>query len=288
MAEKLQRSGAAVYAADGTYLGRQLQCDHSFMVIAKSWWRLDFFVVPLEEVAEVGAASVTLRCLADDVRPETADPWSPPPDPLGNANGVDLEPLRAGMAEFDGTHATASPEPRTSQPVTMSRPDPPLPSPEDIYGLDRERIARIDAQIDRYIAAELEDLLIAASCETPAGFQHVASYEAAFDLDATTHAHRPPAHRTRVVFPVPAGDRGTRFQENVAPESRISSFVGDEAARDPQALERALRRAGFSLVEAEAIASGGYEALAALRSASPPVAAAQQQAGSEPASAGGP
>ena len=284
MAEKLQRNGAAVYAADGTYLGRQLQCDHGCMVIAKSWWRLDFFIVPVEDIAEVGEGSLTLRCLANDVRPETADPWSPPPDPLGNANGVDLEPLRAGMAELDGTHA-ARLEPRISQPVTMPRPEPPLPSPEDIYGLDRERIARIDAQTERYIAAELEDLLIAASCEIPIGFQHVASYETAFDVDATA---RLPAHRARVVFPVSAGERSASSQEDVQPKSRTSSFVGDEAARDSAALARALRRAGFSLVEAEAIASGGYEALAALRSASPPVAAARQQSGSEPASAGAP
>lgn len=277
----LQRGGITVYAADRTYLGRLLRRDDRFLVVATSWWRLDFLVVPYEEVAAVRRSTLVLRCLADGVRLETAEPWSPPPDPLGNANGVDVEPLRAGMAEFDGKQVDASPKPRVSPPLVMSRPEPPLPSPDDIHRLDRERIERIDAQIDRYIAAELEDLLIAASCETPPGFEHAASYETAFGVNASAAAHRHPDREARIVVAVPAGDGGARVQEEVGPD-RIFSFVGDAVARDPNALEQILRSAGLSALEAEAIVSGGYGALAALR----PRLAERQAATSDTASRG--
>lgn len=263
MAEKLLRTGQAVYAADGTYLGRLLQCDARFMVIGKSRWRPDHWLVANEDVAATDHDAVILRTLPDSIRPETAEAWWPPSDRIGNANGVDLEPLRAGMAEMLDKSVGVVPLP---SPAGTSRPEPPLPSPEDVDRLDRERLDRIEAVIDRYIAAEIEDLEIDAACASPPGFEHCARYDTAFGLDRTGWIEeqvRAGAQRSG-----PPGGPGFVTPPPAPPVSTVpapASTVGAEASRSAAALGRLLREQGFSAAEAEAIASGGFEALARLR-----------------------
>ncbi len=71
MAEKLLRKGQSVYAADGTYLGRMLQCDARFMVIGNSRWKPDHWIIPNEEVAAAADEVVILRGVPGALRPET-------------------------------------------------------------------------------------------------------------------------------------------------------------------------------------------------------------------------
>jgi hypothetical protein len=276
MAEKLLRRGQTIYAADGTYLGRMLQCDARFMVIGNSRWKPDHWIIPNEEVAAASGNAVILRSLPDAIRPEISELWWPPCDPIGNANGVDLEPLRAGMAEMEDKRVgTAETRPAGASVAGRgSRADPPLPTPEDAYGLERERVARIDAQVDRYIAAEIEDFQIAAACATPSGFEHVARYDVAFALDATSWTHGNVETMPRALSSVSA----RRGEARSAP---ALSLVGNGASRNPRALERVLRKAGFSRLEAKAIVSGGFQALAAFREKAPAAPASHQVAAAQ-------
>jgi hypothetical protein len=251
--ENIVRKGQTVYAADGTLLGGVLQCDSHFLVVGRSRWTSDHFVIPVEEVAASGSNLLILRALPEDMRPETAEPWTPAPDPSGNANGVDIEPLRAGMAEIEdaGAGIAASPEVDAAGEASTRRaiPDPLLPSPEDARGLERERVARLDAEIDRHLVDELEDFELGAGCAPPA----------AEETPRGTPAVSPP----RPLAPhVRRGERAVR-REVAGPAATLSP-AAMKATRSTRAFERILRRSGFSPAEARAIATGGFDALVSL------------------------
>jgi hypothetical protein len=256
--QKIVRRGQAVYAGDGQHLGAVLQCDSRIMIIGRSRWASDHFVVPVEEVAASGPDLVILSALMDSVRPETAVPWSLPRDPVGNANGVDLEPLRAGMAEIEDERAGIAASPPgdavDAPEARRARPDPPLPSPEDAWELERVRMARVEAEIDRRIAEELEDFEMGAGCALPMA-------EEGSRLGARRElAGRPsPSH----ALDASQADRGHVRSGGVAAAPTVTR-AAMEAARGTRSLERSLRSAGFSRAEAKAIAVGGFHALASL------------------------
>jgi hypothetical protein len=247
------RKSQTVYAADGTCLGRVLQCDSHFVVIGRGRLTSDHIVVPLEEVAASGSDVLFLRALPSAVLPETAEPWTPPADASGNANGVDLEPLRVGMAEIEDKNVGIAPPPgesATDRPPAEER-DAPLPSPDDVWRLDCERIARLDAEIDECLVEELEDFEIGAACAPPAGEEMAGPSR---DL-----VERPPE---------PAAT-GEQREERPAPRvtvrpARTLTPAAMRALRSARRFEHVLRRAGFSRVEASAIAAGGFKALASL------------------------
>ena len=240
------RRGQTVYAADGTYLGGVLQCDSRFVVIGRSRFTSDHVVVPIEEVAASASDVLILRDLPGAIRPETAEPWAPPPDASGNANGVDLEPLRAGMAEIeDESFGIAA----ASGPGEAPRPaerDALLPSPEDVWRLDGERVARLDAEIDRCLAEEIEDFEIGAGCAPPA-------WEEPAQGDVEDRRPRPAEEVRKGEEPPPR--RGGLS----AP--RRATRAATKAARSSQAFERMVQGAGFSRAEARAIAAGGFVGL---------------------------
>ncbi|MFL5300931.1 MAG: hypothetical protein ACJ79R_11385 [Anaeromyxobacteraceae bacterium] len=254
---KIVRKGQAVYAADGRRLGAVLQCDSSIMIIGQSRWASDHVVVPIEQVAASGPGLVILSAPMDSIRPETAEPWPLPRDPVGNANGVDIEPLRAGMAELEDERVTAaspSGDAMGAPETERTRPDPPLPSPEDAWELERARMARVDADLERRIAEELEDFEIGAGCALPTA-EEVPRIGAGREL-----ADRPLPSRTRDASQADGGhDRPGGFAA-----TRTLTRAATEAARGPRALEHFLRSAGFSRAEAKAIAVGGFHALASL------------------------
>jgi hypothetical protein len=263
MAEELLRKGQPVYAADGTYLGRLLQRDAQFMVIGKSRWRPDHVLVADEEVAAVSSDAVLLRSLPERILPETAQRWWPAPDPLGNADGVDLEPIRAGMAELEEKAVGTWSVPPLLEPVVAPAPPPmQLPSDEDAYGLACARVARLEAQVERRIAAEIEDVEIEGACVAPPGFEPGARYEVEEPWEGVIGRGRSPLARPFGTAVEPA--RSSASGRGGAP---ATSSLAHEASSSPQALARVLRAAGFSPVEAEAIAGGGFGALARVAAA---------------------
>lgn len=247
--ESIARRGQTVYAADGTHMGSVLQCDSRFIVIARSRWTSDHLVVALEEVAASGSDLLILRDLADALRPETAEPWTPAPDPSGNADGVDLEPLRAGMAEIEDRSAGITAARRA--PAPAPEPDAHLPTPDDAWELKRVRIARIDAEIDRCIGDELADFEIGAGCAPP-------TPEAGGARGPSEPVGRAPPPRLQDVL--------RRAEAAPASPGRppTATRAATLAARSKRAFERALHRVGFSRLEAKAIAAGGFRTLSAL------------------------
>jgi hypothetical protein len=262
MAEKLLHKGQSVYAADGTYLGLLLQCDARFMVVGSRRWGPDHWIVPNEEVAAAAPDIVILRTIPAALHLETAEPWWPPSDHIGNADGVDVEPLRAGMAEVEdksvGTrrHASGDPSSNADDP-----PRPPLPSPDDVIGLDRERIERLDAQVERLIAAEIEDLELGAACARPAGMAAGPRERAAFVRDALEPVPWPAETTPRPIASPP------QRAGQVPAEPRVLTGAGAEASRTPETFELVLCAVGFSVVEAQAIATGGFRGLRTLHRA---------------------
>ncbi len=256
MAEKLLRKGQRVYAADGTFLGRLLQCDARFMVIGRSRWKPDHWIIGNEEVAAFAADVVILRSVPSALRPETSERWWPTPDPLGNADGIDLEPLRAGMAELDDKDAGTSPPWRAPAEDAAARATP-VPSADDARRLDRERRVRLDARTERLITAEVEDLELGAPSEVPPGLE--SAHDAAFDVEPVDPV---PARRERgAVRKIIAAPR---VEAPAKPRPPELTPVGEDACRTPRTLERVLRGAGLSVAEAHAIAEDGFRGLAAL------------------------
>jgi AhpD family alkylhydroperoxidase len=96
------RPGQIVYASDGARLGRVSHCHDSGFVIAKGVVFAKDYPVFYDEVLTAEGGVVQLRFASSALLcEEEAEPWDPPRDPVGTAGGVDLEPLRAGMAEID-------------------------------------------------------------------------------------------------------------------------------------------------------------------------------------------
>lgn len=255
---KIVRKGQAVYAADGQRIGAVLQCDSCIMIIGRSRWASDHVVVRIEQVAASGPDCVILSAAVGAVRPETAEPWPLPRDPVGNANGVDIEPLRAGMAEIEderaGTAASPADDAVDAPDTGRARPDPPLPSPEHAWELERARMAREDAEVERRIAEELEDFENGAGCALPMG-EEVPRIGAGRDI-----ADRPLS--SRALDASQADGRHDRAGGFAA--TRALTRAATQAARGTRALEHFLRSAGFSRSEAKAIAVGGFHALASL------------------------
>jgi hypothetical protein len=170
---------------------------------------------------------------------------------------VDIEPLRAGMAEIEDERAGTAASPRgdaVDAPETeRARPDPPLPSPEDAWELERARMERVDAEIEQRIAGELEDFEIGAGCALPMA-EEAPRIGAGHEL-----ADRPLL--SRALDASPAGS-------HVRPGGFVATWTltpaATETARGTRALEHFLRSAGFSRAEAKAIAVGGFHALASL------------------------
>ena len=240
------RRGQTVYAADGTYLGGVLQCDSRVVVIGRSRFTCDHVVVPVEEVAASASDVLILRDLPEAIRPETAEPWTLPPDASGNANGVDLEPLRAGMAEIEDEGVGTAPASGRREAPRPAEWNALLPSPEDVWRLDGERVARLDAEIDRCLAEEIEDFEIGAGCAPPASEE---------PAQANVEDRRPaPAEEIRKSEEPPPRRGGS------AP--RRATRAAAKAARSSQAFERMVQGAGFSRAEARAIAAGGFAGLA--------------------------
>jgi hypothetical protein len=255
---KSVRRGQAVHAADGRRLGAVLQCDSRFMIIGRSRWASDHVVVPIELIAASGPDLVIRSAPMDSVWPETAEPWPLLRDPVGNANGVDIEPLRAGMAEIDderaGTVAGAPGDAVDTTETERARPDPPLPSPEDAWELERARMARVDAEIERRIAGEVEDFENGAGCALPMA-------EEAPRLGAGHEGADRPL-RSRALDAARAG--GSHVRPGGFAATWPLTRAATAAARGTRALEHRLRSAGFSRAEAKAIAVGGFHALASL------------------------
>jgi hypothetical protein len=255
--ESIVRKGQTVYAADGTYLGGVLQFDSSFIVVGRSRWTSDHVIIPVEEVAASESNLLILRDLPDAVRSETAEPWSPPPDPSGNANGVDIEPLRAGMAELEDRCVgiaripEAGAEARAS--IRGAEGDALLPSPEDARALTRERIAKLDSEVDRCILEELEDFAIGSACASPAS-------EEAAGTDATRETVTL-SPRSRSLHVQPSDEVPARASARARPPI---TRAATKAAQSRRALERIVQSSGFSRAEAQAIAAGGFAALVAL------------------------
>ena len=96
------RQGQIVYGSDGVRLGRVFHCDDFGFVVVKGIVFREDYPVFYDEVLSAEGDEVRLRFPSSAlVREEDAEPWDPPRDPVGSAGGVDLEPLRAGMAEID-------------------------------------------------------------------------------------------------------------------------------------------------------------------------------------------
>ena len=138
----------------------------------------------------------------------------------------------------------------TDRPPAEER-DALLPSPDDVWRLDCERIARLDAEIDECLVEELEDFEIGAACAPPAGEEMAGPSR---DL-----VERPPE---------PAAT-GEQREERPAPRvtvrpARTLTPAAMRALRSARRFEHVLRRAGFSRAEASAIAAGGFKALASL------------------------
>src|SRR6266568_2960516 len=96
------RQGQIVYGSDGVRLGRVFHCDDFGFVVGKGIVFREDCPVFYDEVLSAEGDEVRLRFPSSAlVREEDAEPWDPPRDPVGSAGGVDLEPLRAGMAEID-------------------------------------------------------------------------------------------------------------------------------------------------------------------------------------------
>ncbi len=247
--ENIARRGQTVYAADGTHMGSVLQCDSRFIVIARSRWTSDHLVVAMEEVAASGSDLLILRDLADALRLETAEPWTPAPDRSGNADGVDLEPLRAGMAEIEDRSAGCAPARGT--PAPAAEPGAHLPTQEEAWELERARIARIDAEIDRCIGEELADFEMGAGCAPP-------TPEADGARPSEPVGRAPPPRLQDVLR------RAEAAASALPGRPQTATRAGALAARSRRAFERALHRVGFSRLEAKAIAVGGFRTLSAL------------------------
>jgi len=96
------RRGQVVYGCDGVRLGRVFHCDVTGFVVEKGIVFPEDYPVFYDEVLSADGDEVRL-CVSSDalVREAEAEPWDPARDPEGTDSGIDLEPLRAGMAEVD-------------------------------------------------------------------------------------------------------------------------------------------------------------------------------------------
>lgn len=108
------RRGSPVLAADGERVGRVLRSGDAYLVIERGYCFSEHYFVRFEEIAAVEPGQVRLRVRGDALVPDTvSERWDPPCDPLGTDEGIDIEPLRAGMAEVDERqHGVAPADPR--------------------------------------------------------------------------------------------------------------------------------------------------------------------------------
>jgi hypothetical protein len=161
------RRGSPVLAADGERVGRVLRSSEQYLVVVRGHCFAEHYFVRGDQVAGIEHQRVRLCVRADALQPDTdSEAWDPPLDPLGTDDGVDIEPLRAGMAEVDAR--------QRSVPVTVQR--PPLVRHATASDLPRARSrppevaaapGATPGSTEAAIDAEIADLERAGSCADP-------------------------------------------------------------------------------------------------------------------------
>jgi hypothetical protein len=168
------RKGQTVYGSDGVKLGRVSQCEDQGFLLESGRFFTEDYLVAYGDVAGTDGERVRLRIAAGAlVREEDAEPWGTPPDPSGNANGADTEPLRAGMAEIDEKEGNARPAiaPPKARYVARSgryrAPARARVAPRSSQAKSPEVQAMEDAALEHQIEEEVVDYEHEAACGLP-------------------------------------------------------------------------------------------------------------------------
>lgn len=250
--------GQTVYAADGARLGRVLQCHESGFVVERGIVFAQDYPVFWDEVLTADGEVVRLRFPACALlREEDAEPWDPPRDPEGTAGGVDLEPLRAGMAEVDEDQARlaaapagVAPPPRRTGWAALARlaralgwpAATPAPAPRGAEAPSPAPpwVAAVE-ELERRIAAEVQDFEQEGGCADPGEAVLRQAAVAAARLQRRLEAA---ARRDR------GGGRRRRRMADGAP-GRVDYARADDALAPLRHLEAYVHRSGLepSLLE---------------------------------------